>query len=171
MEVAPATDLENRRPATDAPREPSPDGNLFARSSGGADQGHASSGAVDRNMAETWPAAKVGVSSGRAEHRYNLRSSTRRNPAAGASSSLQTEDAADGRGQGATRSRTPTRSKRRDNGSHSRNSSVGKRSRDGCDDSDDAELGAESHSSKRPRTLSTTGLRGRSSSKKTGKKR
>ncbi|EPT03309.1 hypothetical protein FOMPIDRAFT_1046864 [Fomitopsis schrenkii] len=172
----PATDNENGRPAADepeptlnVPRDPSPDGNIFARSSAGEGQAQASSGATGRNMAETWPAAKAGGPSARAERRYNLRSSARGKPAAEATSSLQTDAAAGGSGHVTTRSRAQTTSRRRDN--ETRDSSVGKRSRDGHDAPEDAELGAESHTSKRPRTLSITRPRGRSSSKKTGKKR
>ncbi|EPT03304.1 hypothetical protein FOMPIDRAFT_89052 [Fomitopsis schrenkii] len=172
----PATDNENGRPAADepeptlnVPRDPSPDGNIFARSSAGEGQAQASSGATGRNMAETWPAAKAGGPSARAERRYNLRSSARGKPAAEATSSLQTDAAAGGSGHVRTRSRAQTTSRPRDN--ETRDSSVGKRSRDGHDAPEDAELGAESHTSKRPRTLSITRPRGRSSSKKTGKKR
>lgn len=170
----PSVQNANEEPTTDsrelthnAPREPSPDGNPFARSSGSADQAQAeSSRTAGRNMAETWPAAGP---SARAGQRYNLRSSVRRIAVAGATSSLRTSDSADGSMHVATRSRVPATSRRRDNGT--RDSSMGKRSRDGHDDAQGAELGAESHTSKRPRTLSTTGPRERSSSRKTGKRR
>lgn len=133
--------------AGNLPREPSPDGNVFARTSGGA---------------------QAGGPRTRTTPRYNLRS---RNPVFKANSNRQNDNnAADGSGHVADRSRAHTMSRRRDD--ETRDSSVGKRNRDGDDDPEGAELRrTESRTAKRPRTVSTTGPRGRSLLKKTEKKR
>ncbi|KAH9831786.1 uncharacterized protein C8Q71DRAFT_285114 [Rhodofomes roseus] len=116
-----------------------------------------------RNVAETWPAASnVDGVGARPGQRYNLRSSSRRDL-----TGSNTSDAADRAPvpeRRSTRSRTQA-SQQRDAGS--RNSSIGKRSRE-REDLGDIEEDLDAQSSKRPRTLSQP--RGRKPPKKSGKK-
>ncbi|KAH9915203.1 uncharacterized protein B0H18DRAFT_940039 [Fomitopsis serialis] len=117
-----------------------------------------------RNVAETWPASNVDAAGARPGHRYNLRSSGRRD--FGAPSTSDAADCAPVAPRRSTRVRAKAASKLRDTGS--RDSSIGKRSREGSDQ-DEVEESLAAQSSKRPRTVSQP--RGRKASKKSEKKK
>ncbi|KAH9915211.1 uncharacterized protein B0H18DRAFT_1042164 [Fomitopsis serialis] len=119
--------------------------------------------APSRSVAETWPASHVDAEGASSGHRYNLRSSSRRNLAVPSTSDAV--DVAPIAGRRTTRSRAQATSKEQDTGS--RDSSVGKRGR-AREEPDGIEEDPESQSSKRQRTLSQP--RGRKTAKKQGKK-
>ncbi|KAH9915719.1 uncharacterized protein B0H18DRAFT_1040194, partial [Fomitopsis serialis] len=98
-----------------------------------------------RNVAETWPASNVDAAGARPGHRYNLRSSGRRD--FGAPGTSDAADCAPVAPRRSTRVRAKAASKARDTGS--RDSSIGKRSREGSDQSE-VEESLDAQSSKRP---------------------